>query len=360
MLSNISKFLLFILFIVTSCKDHDITIEKPCKFLGITSHSIQKSYNQVTNYYYDSELLNNDSDLPSQYTVIIKSSTIDTTDQSLISNISEEHLYFYEYNSDGFLTKITHTTTTLNQGSNRSTFIYDNYPSYKQGRIEVKEITNYQYQTGLLSTRNTQVSIIFSSENTTTKTQKIQITKTYTYDLDNNGTVLKMTESFADGGKQIYNYIGANLSSKTFIDNNGAISSSSLYNEKGKIKSLKSGSNETRYFYDNKENSSKIEFYYNNSLNLLFEYSYDDNPNPELLNSKVFKGILDPFQILITTEGVNNLIRRKTTNSQANMSYENKLNYKYNSKGYPETSLSISDSNTNVSTLTTYKYQDCQ
>lgn len=358
MLFNKSIFTIFILSIIISCKDHDVVSEKPCQFLGIKSQTIQKSYALVSTYNYDSELSNNDKRLPVQYKSTIKRSTIDTTDQYPITSTSEEHLYKYEYDNYGYLSRLTHTTLTLNQGSDKATFIYDNYPPYRQGQIEVSEVTDYEYEAGLLHTLSTKTAIIFSSEKTTPKTQSNQINKSYRYDLDAKGSVLKMTEISAGGGTQISDYINGTLSSKIYLDQNGGTYVTTIYNQTGKIVSSKSGSTETKYNYDNKGNLTKLETFYNNNLNIVYEYSYDNNPNPELITGlTIFKGILDPFQILITADGVNNIISSKITNFQTSMIYENKIDYKFNSKGYPKTSSSISD--TNGSTLTAYKYQDC-
>ncbi|MCF2444444.1 hypothetical protein L0657_10800 [Dyadobacter sp. CY345] len=361
MIWNESKSLIFLcLLLISSCKDHELLQEKRCQFIGVKSKWTQKYYQTSTTEDYESNLSRNDEDLPEQYTTSRKNVVIDTSDNTEISTIFETHQYLYKYDTQGYLTEFIHTTTNLNKGSDRAVFIHENYPAYKEGSVEVIETTKYQYQDGFLSLELKQIDIKFSSEKTTLKTNTVHSQKSFAYTKDTDGNIAQMTQKTPDGSTETSNYIKGKLTSKVVRNNSGVIGTTSLYDEQGKILSTNFADTKIIYKYDTRGNLLRLEYFYNNSLTSLYENAYDNNPNPELTTITSFKGIVEPFQLLLTNEGVNNLISKKLTNFQNKLTYEESFTYKLNSKGYPETSTSISDSENAIFTSQkTYKYADC-
>lgn len=352
--------LFFTLFVFNiSCTDHDISTGNKCKFTGTTYHVVSDSFTTRTIVDHDSELIKNDKGLLEQYTSYYTDALIDTLNESEIRTISDTHKYLYQYDNEGYLIKLIHTSTTLNKGSDKATFFYDTYPSYINGSINVTETTQFQYQEGFLYSENKQVDIIFNSEKTTPTTNTIHQKMTYIYERDANGIITKMTQRNQDGGTETSNFTNGKLVSKVNIAN-GKIINTTLYNAMEKIESSITPDSQLKYKYDDKGNLLKFESYFKNNLLIAYDYTYDNNPNPELLNNSSFKGILDTyrFQILLATEGVNNVTSRKFTNTGTESTFEDKYIYELNSKGYPEKSTVVSSSGAN--TTTTYKYQDCQ
>lgn len=273
--------------------------------------------------------------------------SMDTYTEAINTDVTETRLYILKYNEEGFLAEMTLTTLTLQEGGIKNTFLYDNYPAYRHGKIIAKEVTKFNYESNLLRS-STKTSVVeFKSERNLDVKVNADVKKEYIY--EPNGVIKTITET-----------IGNSTTVTPFKNGIKASTPTMTYDDKGQLTKLLFYDVEYDFTYDTKENLITYKGTYQSKQQFLETRTYDDNINPDKLLPAKFKGIPEEMRILQFTDGVNNVTGSKSVYPDR-PAYEEKTVYSYSSAGYPTsavTTFTLIDAS--ITKTTTYNYQDCQ
>ncbi|MCF0064042.1 hypothetical protein MUK70_27580 [Dyadobacter chenwenxiniae] len=263
------------------------------------------------------------------------------------SEVIETNSYWLKYNEQGFLTELTNVKLTLQEGGKFATFGHENYPNYHHGRIEMKEVTTFKYESELLrSSTRTRVAD-FKSEKTQDVKVSAEANKDYTY--ETGGIIKTITET-----------TGNYTSVTQFINGVKASTPTNKYDEKGQLVQSLSPDSEHNLTYDSNGNILTVEAIYKSQQQFLEIRTHDDHPNPDKLLPQKFKGIPEEMRILQFTDGGNNRTSSKSVYPNR-PPYEEKTVYTYNAAGFPISAVSTyTQADDSATKTTTYNYQDCQ
>ncbi|MCF2486708.1 hypothetical protein L0659_00945 [Dyadobacter sp. CY347] len=273
--------------------------------------------------------------------------SMDMYTEAINTDVTETRLYILKYNEEGFLAEMTLTTLTLQEGGIKNTFLYDNYPAYRHGKIIAKEVTKFNYESNLLRS-STKTSVVeFKSERNLDVKVNADVKKEYIY--EPNGVIKTITET-----------IGSSTTVTPFKNGIKASTPTMTYDDKGQLTKLLFYDVEYDFTYDTKGDLITYKGTSQSKQQFLETRTYDDNINPDKLLPAKFKGIPEEMRILQFTDGGNNLTSSKSVYPNR-PDYEQKTIYQYNASGYPITAVTTYIQSGSTATKTTsYNYQDCQ
>lgn len=349
--------LLVLLFVVSSCALKDHEPEKACRYAGqnYISKYASSTYSSITKQNSDYEF--NDNGLPLKLISTYSSQSRDSIARAAVSGSTETKQYVFQYNENGFLSRLIYTyTLILLPFPGHSYFDFD-YGNFANARIETVETTDFIYKSDKIQATATKIFKTIQGDNRSPVTVNTERSKNYQYDV--NMLVLSAEETASDGTKKIMQFTNDIMSSSSSLTKSGVPYSITTYNTKDRTISIKSSGTESIISYTN-DNLTKILNLSNNKLLYQQDFFYDTFKNPETAIPSMFKGIPDPI-LTIQTDGINNQTGVKFTDLLGNSGHESQTSYKYNSNGFPETSIYTLNQSGNVTEgYTTYRYKDCQ
>ncbi len=347
--------------IVFSCntKDHEIQVVN-CLYKGKNSLMVQKYYGSITKETVNEDFVYNEQGMPLKFISKRDNSHIDTVSNVVFSLSSDEQQFDFQYDAKGFLIKIVRSQAKNDEGN----FIYQSHGPFKKGQTVTKQEIDYSYASDLLKTTVSTTTETFKAGSFGPLVTTISVKKDYKYEFDEKGKTSKMTCINDDGSKSVILYVNGIKSSQTYLDKDGNVGSTIIFNDKGRPVSNNSSNSKTLYQFDERGNLMLLENYYMAKPAIKYEMRYDDHPHFETAIPASFEGIKENglLGISIFGAGINNVLYSKTTNFQAtpNLIYEENASYTYNGKGFPATSTLKSNSNAISVLATTYKYESCQ
>ena len=349
----ITLFVLF--FIVSSCALKDHEPEKTCRYAGqnYISKSVNNTYINTNTRNSDYEF--DDNGLPVKLMSSSLLESIDSVTKVIVNGFTDTKQYVFQYNENGFLSRLIYTYTRQYQDA--GSYLDSDYGGFVHARIETVETTDFIYKSDKIQTTATKILYTIQGDNRSLVTVNSERIKNYQYDA--NMQILSAGEIFSDGTKNITQFTNGIMSSSSRLTKSGVPYSTTTYNAKGQTILIKNSGTEDIISYTN-GNLTKILNSSNNRLLYQQDFFYDTFQNPETAIPSMFKGIPDPV-LTIQTDGVNNQTGVKFIDLPGNSGFESQTSYKYNSNGFPETSIYILNQRGNITEgHTTYKYKDCQ
>lgn len=349
------------LFFTFSCTDHDIQEPATCKYSGMNYHSERQLNGTSYRRYFDSKYTYNTKGMPDNLTIVrhyVDSSSIKNHDNV---NHSYQHDYSYKYNTEGFLIQIVHTLS--------ETYVAPNGMKYRGEdlvkNILIKEVetTDFQYDENFAQTATIKFTQTYIAD--TNSPQIITEERKKVYKYDQNNVPISIVDTYSTG--LIINTYFKNgvISSKIYNYANGATGSES-FDDKGRVISSNNPSAQAVNEYDLNGNLVKQNFNFVGNIMNLATYIFDNTSDPKTLLPVTFKGIPENFYTMYGLDGndnANNIVyRAHSFGNTDEVSTEERTEYTYNSKGYPETAKTtiIENNSPPYIKYTNYKYQDCQ